>query len=110
MILFRLHVAGDICPYLDEKISIYFLNHFIISGCDYQVLNYCYFFQRIVFGQVGHLGLLVQNLAGAEVKLDLAPRLRLNAMVEFVQDLEVTAKLAIDNLVQVSKIRHLLYY
>ena len=63
-----------------------------------------------MFGQVGPLGLLVQNLAGAEVKLDLAPRLRLNAMVEFVQDLEVTAKLAIDNLVQVSKIRHLLYY
>ena len=63
-----------------------------------------------MFGEVGHLGLLVQNLVGAEVKLDLAPRQRLNAMVEFVQDLEVTAKLAIDNLVQVSKIRHLLYY
>ena len=82
----------------------FFLNHLIISCCDYQVLNYCYFFQRIVFGQVGHLGLLVQNLAGAEVKLDLAPRLRLNAMVELVQDPEVTANLAVQNLVQVSKI------
>ena len=85
-----------------KRLAFIFLNHFIISGWDYQVLNYCYFFQRIVFGQVGHLGLLVQNLAGAEVKLDLAPRLRLNAMVEFVQDLEVTANLAIHNLVQVS--------
>ena len=65
--------------------------------------NYCYFFQRIVFGDPGQLGFLAQKLAGAELKLDLAPRLRLNAMVELVQDPEVTANLAVLNLVQVSK-------
>ena len=68
------------------------------------------FFQRIVFGELGQLGYLVQNLAGVEPKLDLVPRLRLNEMVEIVQDPEVTAKLATHNLVQVSKIQHLLIF
>ena len=66
------------------------------------------FFQRTVFGDLGQIGFLVQKPAGPEVKLDLAPRLRLNVMVELVQDPEVTANLAIHNLVQVSKIQHLL--
>ena len=61
-----------------------------------------------MFGKFGQLGHLVRNLAGAEAVLDLAPRLRLNVMVELVQDPEVTANLAINNLVQVSKIQHLL--
>ena len=63
-------------------------------------------FQRIVFGDLGQLGYLVQKLAGAELKLDRVGRLRLNKMVEIVQDPEVTANLAIHNLVQVSKIHH----
>ena len=61
-----------------------------------------------MFGEVGQLGHLVRDFAGAEPVLDLAPRLRLNAMVELVQDPEVTANLAVHNLVQVSKIQHLL--
>ena len=60
------------------------------------------FFQRTVFGDLGQIGFLVQKPAGPEVKLDLAPRLRLNVMVELVQDLKVTANLAAHNLVQVS--------
>ena len=64
------------------------------------------FFQQFVFGNVGQLGHLVPLLAGAEPVLDLAPRL--NAGVELVQDPEVTANLAVNNLVQVSKIQHLL--
>ena len=64
------------------------------------------FFQRIVFGDLGQLGYLVQKLAGAEPKLDHVPRLRLNKMVEIVQDLEVTVKLATHNLVQVSNLQH----
>ena len=62
------------------------------------------FFQRTVFGELGQLGYLVQNLAGVEPKLDLVPRLRLNEMVEIVQDPEVKANLAIHNLAQVCKI------
>ena len=68
------------------------------------------FFQRIVFGDNGHLGHLVQKLAGVEPKLDHGPRLRLNNTVEIVQVLEVTEKLAAHNLVQVSKIQHLLIF
>ena len=64
------------------------------------------FFQRIVFGDLGQIGYLVQKLAGAELKLDHVGRLRLNKMVEIVQDPEVIANLAIHNLVQVSKIHH----
>ena len=67
-------------------------------------------FQRIVFGDLGQLGYLVQKLAGVEPKLDHVPRLRLKEMVEIVQDQEVTAKLATHNLVQVSKIQHLLIF
>ena len=57
-----------------------------------------------MFGDLGQLGYLVLKLAGVEPKLDHVPRLRLNKMVEIVQDLEVTAKLATHNLVQVCKI------
>ena len=63
-------------------------------------------FQRNVFGDLGQLGYLVQKLAGVERKLDHVPRLRSNKMVEIVQDLEVTVKLATHKLVQVSKIQH----
>jgi len=56
--------------------------------------------QRIVFGEDGQLGQLVRDLAGAEPVLDIASRLRLKAMVELVQDLEVTANVATHNLVQ----------
>ena len=63
-------------------------------------------FQRIVYGDLGQLGYHVQKLAGAELKLDHVRRLRLNVMVETVQNPEVTAKLAIHNVVQVSKIQH----
>ena len=59
-------------------------------------------FQRIVFGDLDQLGYLVQKLAGAELKLDHVRRLRLNVMVETVQNPEVTANLAIHILVQVS--------
>ena len=68
------------------------------------------FFQRIVFGEVGHLGHLVRDLVGPETVLDLAPRLRLNAMVEIVLGQEETAKIATHNHVQVSKIQHLLTF
>jgi hypothetical protein len=57
--------------------------------------------KRIVFGELGQLGYLVQKLAGVEMKLDRVPRLRLNKMVELVQDPKGTQKLAIYNLVQV---------
>ena len=63
-----------------------------------------------MFGDLGHLGHLVQKLAAVELKLDHVARLRLNEMVEIVQDPEVTAKLATHNLVQVSKIQHLLIF
>ena len=58
--------------------------------------------QRIVFGDLGQLGYLVQKLVGVELKLDYVPRLRLNEMVEIVQNLDLTSRLAIHNLVQVS--------
>jgi hypothetical protein len=84
---------------LDEKCNILFFE-LISSLSGFELLL---FFQRIVFGDPGQLGFLAQKLAGAELKLDLAPRLRLNAMMELVQDPEVTANLAIHKLVQVSK-------
>jgi len=56
--------------------------------------------KRTVFGDVGEVGHLVQNLVGVELILDHVPRQRLNEMVEIVQDPEVTANVAIDNLVQ----------
>ena len=56
-----------------------------------------------MFGDLGHLGYLVQNLAGAEPVIDPVSRLRLNNLVELVQDPEVKANLAIHNLVQVLK-------
>ena len=70
-------------------------------------LNCSHFFQRTVFGEVGQIGHLVQSLAGmgsilVGSVLDHVPRLGLNKMVEIVQDPEVTANFAIDNLVQVS--------
>ena len=68
------------------------------------------FFQRIVFGDLGQLGYLVQNLAGVEPKLDCVPRLRLNEMVETVQDPEGTSKIATHNLVQASKIQNSLIF
>ena len=68
------------------------------------------FFQRIVFGDLGQIGYLVQKLAGVEPKLDHVPRLRPNKMVEIVQNLEVKAKLATHNLVQVSKLQYFLIY
>ena len=61
-----------------------------------------------MFGDPGQLGYLVQKLAGVEPVVDLVPRLKLKALMELVQDPEVTANLAIHNLVQVSKIRQLL--
>ena len=67
-----------------------------------------FFFQRIVFGDLGQLGYLVQKLAGLELKLDHVRRKKLNKMVEIVQDPEVKANLAIHSLVQVNKIHHLL--
>ena len=63
-----------------------------------------------MFGDVGQHGFLVQKLVGAELQLDHVPRLRMNKMVEIVQDQEVTAKLATHNLVRVSKIHHLLIF
>ena len=63
-----------------------------------------------MFGDLGHLGHLVQKLVGVEPKLDHGPRLRLSKMVEIVQVPEVTAKFAAHNLVQVSKIQHLLIF
>ena len=63
-----------------------------------------------MFGDLGQLGYLVQNLAGAEPNLDHVPRLRLNKMVEIVQDPQVKATIAIHDLVQVSKIQHLLIF
>ena len=73
---------------------------------------FCFFQLRgIVFGDHGQLGHLVRDFAaGAEPKIDLAPRL-LNGLVEpLVLDPEEKANLAIHDLVQVSKILHLLYY
>ena len=67
-------------------------------------------FQRIVFGDVGQLGDLVQKLAGVELKLDHVGRKSVNKMVEIVQDPEVKETIAIYNLVQVSKIQHLLIF
>ena len=63
-----------------------------------------------MFGEVGQLGHLVRDFAGAEPVLDLAPRLRLNAMVEIVLGQEEKAKIATHNHVQVSKIQHLLTF
>ena len=56
-----------------------------------------------MFGDLGQLGYLVQNLAGAEPVLDPVPKLRRNNLVELVQDPEVTANLATHNLVLVNK-------
>ena len=61
-----------------------------------------------MFGDLGQLGYLVQKLAGVELKLDHVARLRLNEMVEIVQDPEVRAKLATLNIVQVSKLHYLI--
>ena len=63
-----------------------------------------------MFGELGQIGYLVQKLAGVELKLDHVPRLRMNKMVEIVQDQKVTAKIATHNLVQVNKIHHLLIF
>ena len=63
-----------------------------------------------MFGNHGQLGQIVQKLVGVEPKLDHVPRLRMNEVVEIVQDPEVTAKLATHNLVQVSKIQHFIDY
>ena len=52
-----------------------------------------------MFGDLGQLGRLVQNFAGAEPTLDHGPRLGLNEMVEIVQVSEVTPNIAIHNLV-----------
>ena len=68
------------------------------------------FFQRIVFGDLGQLGYLVQKLVGVELKLDHVPRLRLNKMVGIVQNPEGTQKLATHNLVQVSNLQHSLIF
>ena len=57
-------------------------------------------FQRIVFGDVGQLGDLVQKLAGVELKLDHVARKSVNKMVEIVQDPQVKATIAIHDLVQ----------
>ena len=73
-------------------------------------LNCCHFFQRTVFGEVGQIGHLAQSLAGVGSILDHVPRLGLNEMVEIVQDPEVTANIAIEYLVQVSKLLHLLFF
>ena len=59
-----------------------------------------------MFGDLGQLGYLVQKLAGVELKVDHVTRLRSNNMVEIVQDLNLTSRLATHNLVQVSKIQH----
>ena len=101
-----LSIVGN--PYLDKKYDVYFVNHLIQVG----IIMFwnVVVFQRIVFGDLGHLGHLVQKLVGVEPKLDHGPRLRLSKMVEIVQVPEVTAKLAAHNLVQVSKIQHLLIF
>ena len=54
-----------------------------------------------MFGDTGQLGCLVQKLVGAEPVIDHVPRLRLNKLVELVQDLEGTVNNATHNLVQV---------
>ena len=54
-----------------------------------------------MFGDPGQLGYLVQKLVGAEPVIDHVPRLRLNKLVELVQDLEGTVNNATHNLVQV---------
>ena len=56
-----------------------------------------------MFGDPGQLGYLAQKLAVAEPVIDPVPRLRLNKLVELVQDPEVTANIATHNLVQVLK-------
>ena len=63
-----------------------------------------------MFGDFGQLGELVQKLAGVELKLDHEGRKNVNKMVEIVQDPEVKETIAIYNLVQVSKIQHLLIF
>ena len=57
-----------------------------------------------MFGDVGEVGHLVQNLVGVELILDHVPRQRLNEMVEIVQDPEVTANVAIDNPVHLQQL------
>ena len=57
-----------------------------------------------MFGDNGQRGHLVQNLVVVELILDHVARLKLNEMVEVVQVPEVTANVAIHNLVQVSKL------
>ena len=54
-----------------------------------------------MFGDPGQPGYLVQKLAGVEPVIDIVPRLRLKALMEIVQDPEVTANIATHNLVQV---------
>ena len=63
-----------------------------------------------MFGNIGHLGYLVQKLVEVELQLDHVPRLRMKKMVEIVQDQEVRSKLAKGNLVRISKIHHLLIF
>ena len=50
-------------------------------------------------GDPGQLGQFVINLAGAERKHDLVTRPGLNDLVDLAQNPEVTAKVAIHNLV-----------
>ena len=56
-----------------------------------------------MFGDPGQLGCCVQRLAGAEPVIDPVPRLKLNNLVELVQNREVTANIATHILVQVLK-------
>ena len=74
------------------------------------ILNCCCFFQLTVFGDNGQIGHLVQNLAGAEPLLNHVPRVRLNKMVEIVQDPEVTDNVAIHNLVHLQPRQPLLHF
>ena len=61
-----------------------------------------------MFGDVGQIGHLVQNLAGVGPMLDHVPRVRLKKMVEIVQDPEVTENVAIHDLVHLQP--HLLHF
>ena len=54
-----------------------------------------------MFGDPGQVGCCVQRLAEAEPVIDLVLRLKLNNLVELVQNWEVTANIAIHILVQV---------
>ena len=63
-----------------------------------------------MFGDLGQLGQLVQNLVEPVLDpvLDPVPRLSLKNLVELVQDPEVTANLATHNLVQVITLNYLI--